>query len=435
MSFTLRPGEAIEWRWGQGEKHHYAPNPVLFLLNSTNLHEWGPDAWATLRNGAWTYTPPLRTAAARAGVEAAGVHWTGAAKGPAVVPARAGEPASLVWKIRAPYAIVGGRLQARMRPGAAGGEWAFSVSHDGREWKEVSRGEAAVDANLDPFFPSPGAAHYEYLVRLEMKAARNAGALGLESITIQNDLQMAPLAMPSLELGENRILYTDETKGARAVRTTFEWEERTMPAPLRVAPLAPARDGEVEGTAVAFQWNEVPDAADYHFELSDEPGMRWALSPAFDVQLSQAKSKSMTRLSLPSAGLLHPGRRYYWRVRAKSSAGMWGPWSDTWTFVPQAPGIPGNLRFEEREPGALTLAWDAGADGRRPVRYRVYASDEKGFTASDDAREVATGNQKSRGLFPGKSKVAFPATFLAGTEKPFYALSPRHAFYRVRSGG
>ena len=102
-----------------------------------------------------------------------------------------------------------------------------------------------------------------------------------------------------------------------------------MPPPQRVAPLAPARDGEVEGTTVVFQWNKVPDAADYHFELGDEPGMRWALSPAFDVQLSQAKSKTMTRLSLPSAGLLHPGRRYYWRVRAKSSAGMWGPWSDT----------------------------------------------------------------------------------------------------------
>ena len=84
MEFTLRPGEALEWRWGQGEKLHYAPNPVLFLLKSADLHDWGPNAWATLRNGKWIYTPRL---------------------------GRKGAP--LTWKIRTPYVIVGGRVRAR----------------------------------------------------------------------------------------------------------------------------------------------------------------------------------------------------------------------------------------------------------------------------------------------------------------------------------
>lgn len=429
MDFTLRPGEAIEWRSGQGEKHHYAPNPTLFTLKSANLREWGPKAWATLRNGRWTYAPPLAKPAARRGVEASGVRWTGAARGPAVVTA-AGEPATLIWRMRTPYVLVGGRLTARVYSAGAG-EWAFAVSHDGRDWREVSRGEREVAVSLDTHFPSPGPPHYEYFVRFQMQGA--AGKLGLESISIENDLQMAPLAMPSLELGENRILYTDETAGARAVRVEIDWVERTssQPPPPPAEPVFPAPDAAVEGTAIVFEWRPAPGAVDYHFELGDEPGLRWALSPGFDVQLSQAKSTPMNRLALPSAGLLNPGQRYYWRVRAKSAAGVWGPWSGTWSFVPHGPGTPRNLRIEEREPGAFTLAWDAAASGRKPARYRVYGSDEKGFTVSDEPREVATGNQKSRGLFPGKSKVLFDASFLAETVESFYRFAPRHAFYRV----
>ena len=425
MDLTLRPGEALEWRFGQGEKHHFAPNPVLFLLRSTNLHEWGPNAWATLRNGKWTYTPPLATAAARRAVETTNVRWASAKGGPEVTPASTGTPAVLVWKIRTPYVIVGGRLKARVIAGR-GDQCTFSVSYDGTNWKEAARGAADVEASLDPFFPSPGDPHYEYYVRAELSAARNPRAVGLASLTIENDLQMAPLSMPSLELGENRISYTDETPGPRSVRATFEWEERTGPPPpaAPATPVFPADGAAVEGTAIAFQWPGAAAPA-YHFELSDEPGMRWALSPAFDEVVKEA------RFRLPSAGLLSPGRKYYWRVRAKSAEGVWGAWSPTWSFIPQAPGIPRNLRFTEREPGVFTLAWDGASEGRRPARYRIYASDEKGFTTSDRPYDVAAGNQKTRGLFPGKQKVAFPANFIAETAEPAWQFEPGRAFYRV----
>ena len=242
MEFTLRPGEALEWRWGQGEKLHYAPNPVLFLLKSADLHNWGPNAWATLRNGKWIYTPRL---------------------------GRKGAP--LTWKIRTPYVIVGGRVR-----GASAGVCVLSASYDGRTWREIARGSGRVEASLDAFFPNPGEARYEYFVRAEPGG-------GLESITIENDLQMAPLAMPSLELGENRISYTDATAGPRSVRATFEWMENAalQPPAAPAGPVFPADGAEVEGTAIAFEWQ--PAGAAYHFQLGDEPAMRWALSPAFDA--------------------------------------------------------------------------------------------------------------------------------------------------------
>jgi hypothetical protein len=215
---------------------------------------------------------------------------------------------------------------------------------------------------------------------------------------------------PELELGENRILYTDQS-GSRNVRTTFEWVERDATVP----PAPSAGRG-------AFEWSAVPGAADYQFELGDEPGLRWALSPAFERLVKENR----TGLTVP--GLLNPGQTYYWRVRARSAEGVWGPWSQTWKYVPEGPGMPLHVRFEERNPGLLTLAWEGVPQA---ARYRVYASDEKGFTVGDEPREQAVGNQTVQGLFPGQKTAVFPASYLAETARPFYELNPRHAFYRV----
>ncbi len=396
MDMTLRPGESIEWRWSQGEKQHYAPNPGLFLLKSNNLHQWGPNAWATLRNGKWVYQPRLDKAA--------------------------GSP--VVWRIRTPYAIVGGTLRAKV-PAGSGGRAVFSASYDGKSWKPVATSGQQINASLDFLFPSPGDAHYEFFIRLET-------AVALEAISIESDLQMAPLSMPSLELGTNRIRYSDESEGGRQVKTTVEWVERdsARPAAAPARAMLPADAAEVEGTAPRFQWSEAPDpdggnAAAYHFELSDEPAMRWALSPAFSVVQPE------TAWSAPSAGLLNPGQTYYWRVRAKSRSGVWGTWSPNWKFVPRSAGTPVHLRFEERDPGRLTLVWDGNPVGRKTARYRVYASDEKGFSVRDIPYDVQVGNQKTGGQFPGRSKVKFDANFRGETSATFLDLNPTQAFYRV----
>src|SRR5208283_3414471 len=84
MNLTLRPGEALEWRWDNAGKYHHAPEPALYLVH-TDLKGWGEDAWATLANGRWSYSPPLQKQA-----------------GP------------LTWKMEMPYVIVGGRLKLRL---------------------------------------------------------------------------------------------------------------------------------------------------------------------------------------------------------------------------------------------------------------------------------------------------------------------------------
>src|SRR5439155_5428001 len=129
-----------------------------------------------------------------------------------------------VWRMKSPYVFVGGRLDA-VGVGAK-----FWLSWDGSEWRPAG-------ANLDGFFPSKGPARYEYRLKCELPAGAR-----LERLAIVNDLQMAPLALPGMVVGENGFTYTDETSGTRKVHLTHEWVERSVSRPPAVppAPVFPA---------------------------------------------------------------------------------------------------------------------------------------------------------------------------------------------------
>ncbi|HUR58959.1 MAG TPA: transglutaminase domain-containing protein, partial [Opitutaceae bacterium] len=400
MNLTLRPGEALEWRWANAGKHHYAREPIVYAMKGPQpLSNWGATAAASPANGKWIYTPRL--------------------------PA---EKTPLSWKIETPYVIVGGHVAANVR-----GACNWSISLDGLKWQSLGNGTRGAEGNvrvdLDPFFAESGKAAYRYHLRAEP----THGDAGLERITIENDLQMASLSLPALELGENVVRYTDETTAPHSVRIDFDFVERSSVAP----PAAPAKprhplDGtDVEGTSLTFRWEPVEAAAgerivDYQFQLGGEASLREALAPSFEGQ-----TKGATEFILSRPGRLTAGKRYFWHVRAKSDRGVWGAWSPTWNFVPQGPALPINVRFGTNDPDKLTLAWDVARDGRKPAAFRIYASDEKGFSVSDSAYEVAVGNQRERGLFPGRKTATFPANFLAAVSESTLSLRPRHAFYRV----
>jgi hypothetical protein len=433
MAMTLRPGEALEWRWSHsGKHHHYGPG----LLDG-----WGETFLARLRNGLWSYTPPLRQACARRGIHSSSnVAWSSTPNERALTPEKPGEPAWVVWELRSPYCFVGGELSttAQIEPGDEG---SLSFSADGKAWTALGPLASGVTkVPLDPQFPGKGPALYRYFVKVELKASNPGRRSGLDAITFQNDLQMAAYALPSLRVGENTISYSDETKEPHSARLTWRWVERSGP-PLPTAPgaaVGPVDGSEVDGTQIRFQWSPVtaPSGqaiADYHLELSEREDFKGVLSPNFEKLISLSEQASVTGASytLPSVGLLNPGRRYYWRVRAKDNREAWGPWSRAWSFTAQAPGVPLKLRWENRSGREATLAWDPAPQGRKAARYVVYASNEKGFTASDAEYKVWAGNQKTGGLYPGQEWVSFPANRLQETPEPRLRLRPTHAFYRV----
>jgi len=75
---------------------------------------------------------------------------------------------------------------------------------------------------------------------------------------------------------------------------------------------------------------------------------------------------------------------------------VWGDWGPVWSFVPEGPGVPLGVKVElanTNRDGSLT--WYENPMGRRPATYRVYASDEKGFSVSDNDYDVVAARRRT----------------------------------------
>ena len=403
LAMTLRPGEAIVWRWGHLEplKFH-GPRPPRFADR--------------VCNGLWEYRPDFSKPSWRAGAEK--IEAIQLQSG--VLKAEPGKTGVIVWQIVSPYVLVGGRLDVD----GAGAK--FALSWDGKDWTDV-------DKNLDPLFIPDGKARYRYYLKCEL-----TGAAELLRLAIVNDLQMAPLTLPAMAVGLNRFAYSDESPGERSVRISHHWVERSASRPPDAPSRAefPADGGDCDGTDVVFRWASANDPdgdaiADYHFELSSRADMRWPLSMSFAKLISRTADAGHPRYTLPASGLLNPETEYFWHVRARDDKGVWGPWSKTWSFTPRGPAVPQDVRLEVDPKAARgVLRWTANALGRSPVKYRIYASDEKGFSISDKPYAATVGISKDLNPeFPLNLiaetqdtglEVVGPKVSLAGANKAFY---------------
>jgi len=399
MGFELRPGESMIWRW-------------------SNVHKWyGGDRYGSWKrvgrqvaNGQLVYEPDFANSR----------HLRHLGRIENLLVVRLGgtsaylrgscnmAPARLTVTMRSPYVIVGGCVEADLRRDNAEDQVRAELSFDGKKWAPAWRadriGDQRAKIDIDDQFPRTGPARYQVLVRFELKVGKTGpvGDVSLRGLKIALDLQMAPLTLPALALGQNRVTYTDETTGAREVTLTHRWVERSSwrrpAAPKIVSP----RDGDrTASTRPNFRWQRPthPDGAaivDYQFQLSEYADLRWVLSPNFDKLIGRTAYRGKIPKTLadgyepPYDGLLNPDQPYTWRVRARDARGVWGPWSHPATFVPQGPGVPIDLTADvDRAARAVTLRWKPNRKGRRPACYEVYGSDERGFSPSREPYDVA----------------------------------------------
>ena len=147
MNMTLRPGEAIVWRWGHcSPVKYHGSSPPRF-----------PDR---ICNGLWEYRPDFTQSLWRAGATA--VQSIREKEG-ALVPEE-GKTGSIVWPMASPYVFVGGRLDVE------GAGLKFKLSWDGKSWQEIDR-------NFDAMFAHGGPARYRYLLKCELSGDARLGGL------------------------------------------------------------------------------------------------------------------------------------------------------------------------------------------------------------------------------------------------------------------
>jgi hypothetical protein len=393
MDLTLRPGEAITWSWAPGRFHGKE--------YEGNRHNLWNKRWrlaAHVLNGELSWRPDLTQEKMLRFVKSEGMTLREGAFGRALYPG--GKSGSVTVPVSSPYPIVGGRVEVDFGLGShREEEVAVSISFDdGATWTPVWRSTtgdyARMYLDLEEYFPTAGPARYGYLLKIDAKSAAERPTVCLKGLNVKSTLQMARLALPGVSLGENQFLYTDETPATRNVRITHTWNEcaeARVPEAVRQA-VYPADGAVAEGTRFAFRWTEVAGAADYQFQLSDHADMRWPLSPNFHKLISRTAGRGTASYAIPYLGLLNPGQTYYWHVRARSADGVWGPWSRTFSFSAAAPAVPVAVaaRFDPASRSA-SLEWKVGEGGSTPVRFRIYGSAERGFTASDKPYRVAAG--------------------------------------------
>ena len=407
MNMVLRPGEALTWRWSWGRtgavKYHGSNKPRY------------P---ATICNGLWEYQPDFsgdlwkKGAATVEGVNASGGGLTAAE----------GKTGTVVWAMRTPYVLLGGKLEVE------GKGTKFSLSWDGKTW-------LPVEPNLDHFFPPNGPAHYEYKLRCEL-----SGDAHLDSLKIVNDLQMALLALPAMSSGPNQFVYTDQTPGDRLVRITHNWVDWNAAAPPSApnAPIYPPDGGTSNGADILFRWqpaapHDNQSVTDYQFELSDRPDMLWPISPNFYKLISKTADSGKAQYTLPQGGLLSASRKYYWHVKAKDARGVWGPWSPTWTFTPRGPIAPIQVTLAaDSESGVGILRWQPNSEGQKPATYRIYGSDERGFSVYDEPFKATVGASKNVSpKRPGNFVAEVSGTELAVISADLRLPNANRAYYRV----
>ncbi len=405
MDFDLRPSEKIAWRWEYTGRYH----------GFEDIGMW-PGANTRICNGYLEYAPNMDDPDHKKRLVLAELPIENGAKQLVTVPVKSAWP------------IVGGWLEVKANKPAVLKQ-VMILKNRGQEAVSIWQGQENVGdgepirVDLDSQFPPSSPACYEYLLQFIVVRDNNACDCPeqpdpTKAFTLHNTLQMAWLSMPSLACGENHVSYADDSQ-SRQVRIEHKWLERDDSAPPAAppAPRHPKDGATVSGTKFTFEWEPPADGqkiADYWFELSDRADMRWPLSPNFEKLIGKTRQAGTASYEVPYEGLLNPGQTYYWRVRARSEKGVWGPWSQVWSFAAKAPAPPVNVKMDwNKDKRALTLRWEENPQGDRPARYVLYGSDEKGFTASDEAYEVNVGTEAGK---------TFPANRIAETRETSYVI-------------
>ncbi len=457
MDLTLRPAESIELRWDHIGKQYTAGVPLQKGEKKRDglgdlLAGWGTTAYDNMRNGKLRYRPDLSNTVAVDGAERVdnALFETEAGR---IKPSQASQPGTVTWRFASPYVYVGGKAVALVDVSdGAKAEWRYST--DGKTWTSLAATTKSkteeLTASLDEIVSPRRQPTYVFWLQLSLH-----GQVAAREIVFEHDIQTAALALPELTVGDNKLIYTDSADGDRKVRVTHEWLDRTAwhPPTAPTEAVSPENGATVEGTRVTFAWNAptvsgTGTIADFHFELSEHADMRWPLSPNFEKRLSLTPSKGKPEWTAPYLGLLNPDTTYYWRVRALDTNGVWGPWGPTFSFRSRSPGVPLDVQLKPNDDGGLILSWKPNPQGTKPAAYKVYGSDEKGFTTSDTEYLVHRGKGFVRTIeefdrrpsnAPGAGSVKTPANLIAKTSETSFRVvgseltrpNTNRAFYRV----
>ena len=412
MNMTLRPGEALVWRWGHTEPVKYFGSPEHKFVER-------------ICNGLWEYRPDFTQRDVAEGRRFGRGNRVGRRR----LAGRGGQDRRS--RVDDPLPLCDCRRKARDRGDRR-------QVRDFVGWQDLGKRRQRSRR----VFPAGGNGSLRLSTALP---ARRRGAAA-EPGDRERPADGAAFAARDGDRREPVHLLRRIAPASARVRITHEWVERSASAPPAppAAPISPRDRGEAEGTDVVFEWQPAVDPdgdkiADYHFELSSRADMKWPLSMSFAKLISRTSDAGSARFTLKAPGELNPDREYYWHVRAKDAQGSLGTVEQDVELHAARTGAAAGCRSAIRpreESGHSSLAAEsAGPQAgrlsrlcqrrerlfgqRRAVQVAagIYDFQHEGIDQSADAvpGELSGGNAR-----PPNWPWSGPASQLAGANKAFY---------------
>jgi len=343
MSMTLRPGERFVWRWDNTGKYRCGDN-------SRNIKPTRPEGLMPyqLATGRMLYIPRFdREHFEKGAFEVVNLQPVLGDDGVwQLRTIEADKKGYVVYKISTAYPVVGAHAVGSVMLDTDEDKARIYVSvYRPGDWKEVwytpghktlrnNEYEKQVDIS-DVLDAKPNPAIYEYYVKYEIFAGQKVEKALIEEIMIETEVQMSAVALPSLSVGTNNVVYTDDSGRGTLVEVTHGWKESsiTFPPKAPTKPVEPADGSVVDLKKLKnLSWKAAVDPdghiVDYHIQISTRPDMLYPVSPNFDRITFAAHP-----LWPVPKGWLNKGQKYYWRVRARDNWGVWSGWSSVWSFT------------------------------------------------------------------------------------------------------
>ena len=169
----------------------------------------------------------------------------------------------------------------------------------------------------------------------------------------------APLSLPRLRRGENRLVYTDLTTAPHEVTITHQWQEchAVKPPEPPARPLYPEPGATIRDSLVTFKWPATAGCRHYHLQVSRRDDFRVPYRPSYDVIVAAtAMVRAVHRHVRAGHDVLLA------RSAPRTPAGVWSEWSPAWTFRWEGPRVPLQRAQRDRARG------DPAALGAQPAR-------------------------------------------------------------------
>lgn len=235
----LRIGETMEQAWGNEGKPYYN----LFGKEKRKDLKHGPYP-VTYGNGRLVYEPDLSKRTYKQGLPQKPMNLSCTEEDglkPALHPSKISEKGVAIFKVSLPYIVSDAWVKASIVRENLKDEIRFSFSvDDGHTWRTFWEAGKEIGAfNLDhlnfcesfdpdqknlPKIISPFG-RYEYLVKIEMKAAGKIMSCGLESFSLVTVFQHNLFSLPMLWPGPNIITLTGDLDPNSMLRVTYVWDD------------------------------------------------------------------------------------------------------------------------------------------------------------------------------------------------------------------